>query len=115
MKAVFKTDKGKVRQHNEDNGGVFLNPSGQRLAIVADGMDGHRAGDVASAMTIQNLKDKWEEAAEVIETAEQAEKWLKANIDHVNTDLFEHSKAHSECEGMGTTIVAVIITELFSS
>lgn len=114
MKAVFKTDRGKVRQHNEDNGGVFLNQSGQRLAIVADGMGGHRAGDVASGMTIQKLKEKWKET-EKIETAEQAENWLKANIDYVNTDLFEHSKAHSECEGMGTTIVAVIITELFST
>lgn len=114
MKAVFKTDKGKVRQHNEDNGGVFLNQAGQRLAIVADGMGGHRAGDIASEMTIQKLKGKWE-ATEKIKTAEQAENWLKANIDHVNKELFEHSKAHSECEGMGTTIVAVIVTELFST
>ncbi|MCQ6274046.1 Stp1/IreP family PP2C-type Ser/Thr phosphatase [Bacillus sp. V3B] len=114
MKAAFKTDKGKIRQHNEDNGGIFLNQSGQRLAIVADGMGGHRAGDVASEMTIQKLKKKWEET-EVIEVAEQAEDWLKVNIEHVNSTLFEHSKAYSECEGMGTTIVAVIITELFST
>ena len=52
MRAIFKTDRGKVRQHNEDNGGIFINSEGVRLAIVADGMGGHRAGDVASAMTI---------------------------------------------------------------
>lgn len=36
MKAVFMTDKGRVRSRNEDNGGVFLNHGGNRLAIVAD-------------------------------------------------------------------------------
>ena len=37
MRAIFKTDRGKVRQHNEDNGGIFKNSEGVRLAIVADG------------------------------------------------------------------------------
>ncbi|MER2259764.1 MAG: protein phosphatase, partial [Priestia megaterium] len=45
MATVFMTDRGRVRQHNEDNGGVFLNQHNQLLAIVADGMGGHRAGD----------------------------------------------------------------------
>ena len=64
MKAVFRTDKGKIRQHNEDNGGLFLNQANQSLAIVADGMGGHRAGDVASEMTLTKLKELWEETKE---------------------------------------------------
>ena len=52
MKAVFLSDKGKVRQHNEDSAGVFHNLDGNVLAVVADGMGGHRAGDVASSMAI---------------------------------------------------------------
>ena len=40
MKAVFMTHQGKVRQHNEDSGGVMLNLDGHRLAIVADGIPG---------------------------------------------------------------------------
>jgi protein phosphatase len=114
MRAVFMTDKGKVRQHNEDNGGVFLNQAGQKLVVVADGMGGHRAGDVASEMTTTILKEKWDEN-EIIETAEQAEKWLEENILEVNTILLEHSKKHAECEGMGTTIVAAVLTELFTT
>ena len=114
MKAVFMTDRGKVRQHNEDNGGVFLNMSGQKIAIVADGMGGHRAGDVASHLTIMKLKEKWEET-NGIESAEQAENWFRENIKLVNLDVFQHAQNHLECEGMGTTIVAVILTELFST
>lgn len=114
MKAVFKTDRGKIRQHNEDNGGVFLNENGQRLAIVADGMGGHRAGDVASEMALQHLQKQWESSLK-LQTADEAEEWLKKNVEKTNHLLFEHSKAVSECEGMGTTIVAAICTDRFVS
>ncbi|WP_428908701.1 Stp1/IreP family PP2C-type Ser/Thr phosphatase [Niallia sp. Krafla_26] len=114
MKAIFMTDKGKVRQHNEDNGGVFLNLAHQRIAIVADGMGGHRAGDVASHLTIQKLKEKWEET-ERIKTAEEAENWFQEQIKLVNLTVYQHAQNNQECEGMGTTIVAGIITESFST
>ena len=68
MRTIFKTDRGKVRQHNEDNGGIFINSEGVHFAIVADGMGGHRAGDVASTMTIDLLKKSWKQSSQ-IETA----------------------------------------------
>ncbi|WP_413301373.1 Stp1/IreP family PP2C-type Ser/Thr phosphatase [Bacillus sp. 1P10SD] len=114
MKAVFVTDRGKVRLHNEDAGGVFVNLDGDRLAIVADGMGGHRAGDVASEMTITQLKSEWE-ASKGISTAEEAEQWLKAKITIVNQILFDHATNHPECDGMGTTIVAAIATDRFAT
>jgi PPM family protein phosphatase len=112
MNAVFMTDKGKVRLHNEDNGGIFTNLEGQRLAIVADGMGGHRAGDVASEMTINYLKEKWEKSDKV-GTAEEAGSWLRTAIMEVNARLFQHSQKNIDCEGMGTTVVAAICTALF--
>ncbi|MFD2443474.1 Stp1/IreP family PP2C-type Ser/Thr phosphatase [Bacillus sp. CGMCC 1.16607] len=112
MKAVFKTDPGRVRLHNEDHGGIFVNGENNRLAIVADGMGGHRAGDVASNMTINFLQKAWEES-ENIQTADQAEEWLKLKINEVNSELFQHAISHSECEGMGTTIIAAICTNHF--
>jgi PPM family protein phosphatase len=114
MKAVYMTDQGKVRSHNEDSGGIFNNLDGNRLAIIADGMGGHRAGDVASGMTINVLKTQWENTSGV-HTAEKAEGWFKDNIQKVNKALFEHAKNNSECEGMGTTIVAAICTENFTT
>src|SRR3954447_19846918 len=82
LKAVFMTDQGKVRQHNEDAGGIFVNKDGHRLAIVADGMGGHRAGDVASGMTITQLKNYWEESSGIA-TAGEAEDWLRNQITQV--------------------------------
>ncbi|MBN8199536.1 MULTISPECIES: Stp1/IreP family PP2C-type Ser/Thr phosphatase [Bacillaceae] len=114
MKAVFMTDQGKVRQHNEDNGGIYVNSKGQRLAIVADGMGGHRAGDVASEMTLTSLKGFWDETDD-FQTAEEAEGWLLKHIAEVNTILYEHSKENEQCEGMGTTVVAAICTDRFAT
>jgi PPM family protein phosphatase len=114
VKAVFRTDKGRIRSNNEDNGGTFVNKDGHYLAIVADGMGGHLAGEVASGMTISLLKDLWENTAG-IKTADDAEKWLKDSIFQVNKSLFEHSLSNKECEGMGTTIEALIATEDFTT
>lgn len=114
VKAVFMTDKGKVRQNNEDYGGFFTNKQGQYLAIVADGMGGHLAGDVASKMAVDLLHELWENCTG-IENAEHAEKWLQSNITHVNKVLYDHAQSHKECEGMGTTIEAVIVTNRFAT
>lgn len=114
VNAIFMTDKGRVRQNNEDNGGIFVNKDGQRLAIVADGMGGHRAGDVASEMTVATLQAMWEQT-ERIETADEAENWLRTHIKSVNSILFEHARTNEECDGMGTTIEAVIATGLFTT
>lgn len=108
------TDKGKVRQHNEDSGAIIRNKSGQRLAIVADGMGGHRAGDVASSLTVEKLTELWT-MVEEIKTADEAENWLKTNILKVNRYVFDYASNHPECEGMGTTIIGVISTENFST
>ncbi|UYM82030.1 Stp1/IreP family PP2C-type Ser/Thr phosphatase [Heyndrickxia coagulans] len=114
MESVYKTDKGRVSQHNEDNGGVFENAGGDLLAIVADGMGGHRAGDIASGMTVQCFKEAFEKFGPVAD-AESAEAWLSETIREVNARLFDHAAHHPECEGMGTTLVAAVCTERFIS
>ncbi|WML43657.1 Stp1/IreP family PP2C-type Ser/Thr phosphatase [Neobacillus sp. PS3-40] len=114
MKAGYMTDQGKIRLHNEDSGGIFKNLDGNLLTIVADGMGGHRAGDVASGMTIDELKKQWESTTG-ISIAEHAENWLQEHILKVNKILFEHAKNNTDCDGMGTTIVAAISTESFAT
>lgn len=114
VKAVFKTDRGKVRAHNEDRVGVFKNHSGNYIAIVADGMGGHNAGDVASEMTLTKLQEAWEQTEE-FSTPELAEAWLTEQITKINTLIFEHAQENKACEGMGTTIVAAICTTTFTT
>ena len=52
MKSFFLTDTGKVRDHNEDSVIILKNSNNEYLLAVADGMGGHKAGEVASNMAI---------------------------------------------------------------
>src|SRR5690625_7981971 len=75
MKANFLTDQGQVRKHNEDAGGICYNSTGQVLAIIADGMGGNQAGDVASQMAVSIMQTAWEKTDEFT-APEQAEEWM---------------------------------------
>ncbi|QDP40132.1 Stp1/IreP family PP2C-type Ser/Thr phosphatase [Radiobacillus deserti] len=112
MNGIFSTDKGQVRNHNEDSGGLFYNKSNQLLAVIADGMGGHKAGDVASQMATQGLRDKWEQHA-AIPSPDEAETWLRTSITDINEKVYLYSQENEECKGMGTTIVAAICTDEF--
>nr|MDH3154639.1 Stp1/IreP family PP2C-type Ser/Thr phosphatase [Bacillus licheniformis] len=110
MKTALKTDRGKIRQHNEDDAGIFTEKNGLVLAVVCDGMGGHLAGDVASRIAVSALRDIWEETEEVPASPAESEAWLKEQISAVNQKLFDHSRAHEECQGMGTTVVCALYT-----
>nr|WP_289037305.1 Stp1/IreP family PP2C-type Ser/Thr phosphatase [uncultured Allobacillus sp.] len=108
MTAYFKSDRGKVRSINEDAGGIFKHPSGQLLTVIADGMGGHNAGDVASQMAVSQLHKKWEETSK-FSTIEVASMWLEQTILEANQKIHNYSKENVNCEGMGTTLTAAII------
>lgn len=114
MKTIFMTDRGKKRQHNEDSVGIFTNKSGDILVVVADGMGGHRAGDVASMMTVDHLKAFWEDTT-TVSSPDDAEKWMIEHIKKINTLIFEHGSKHADCQGMGTTVEASICTNHFTT
>jgi serine/threonine protein phosphatase PrpC len=109
METVFKTDSGKIRSHNEDSGAVFHNDKGQILAVVADGMGGHRAGDVASSLTLKYFQERWETAEDDF-TEESAAEWIRQTVEGVNQQLLSYTEDHPECRGMGTTVVLVLCT-----
>lgn len=114
MNAIFKTDRGRVRRHNEDDGGVFFNSNDDYLVIVADGMGGHKAGDVASKMAVASLSDFWSSYHKV-NTPDEAEKWFKAHVPIVNREILYHANNNEQCKGMGTTLVAAICTDRFAT
>ena len=113
MEAVFITDRGKVRSRNEDNGGIFRSEEGI-LLLVADGMGGHLAGDVASRMALSSFEQSWAEEKD-FSTPVLAESWLKEQIEKANRLLLSHASQHPECKGMGTTIVVALCTERFTT
>lgn len=112
MQGHFLTDRGQVRSHNEDSGGIFPNDYGQYLAIIADGMGGHQAGDVASKMATSIIEKKWR-SMERLNSPEEAEEWLENALLDMNTSIYQHSLEKEECQGMGTTIVIAICVDEF--
>ena len=85
------------------------------LAVVADGMGGHLAGDVASKMTTDLLQTLWEQDASNLNTPEKAEAWFETNVKHVNQKVFQYANENPECQGMGTTLVAAICSNEFAT
>ncbi|MGG1242868.1 protein-serine/threonine phosphatase PrpC [Bacillus cabrialesii] len=110
MLTALKTDTGKIRQHNEDDAGIFKGKDEFLLAVVADGMGGHLAGDVASKMAVKAMGEKWNEAETIPAAPAACEEWLIEQILAVNSKIYDHAQAHEECQGMGTTIVCALFT-----
>ena len=107
---VIESDTGKIREVNEDSVAVLKRPNGLLLAIVADGMGGHKAGDVASKMTVDQLSSYFlEDGEEAFSTLGNKKKWLSERIQMINRSVFDHSMENPECKGMGTTLIAALI------
>ncbi|GGH74775.1 protein phosphatase [Pullulanibacillus pueri] len=104
MKTIFKTDCGKLRDHNEDNGGIFTR-EGRTLALVVDGMGGHNAGDVASALALKVVATEWDSHPELQES-HQVITWLENTVALANKKIYEKAQSEEACKGMGTTLVA---------
>ncbi|MBU5594606.1 Stp1/IreP family PP2C-type Ser/Thr phosphatase [Amphibacillus sp. MSJ-3] len=110
MKQYFLTDQGKVREQNEDAGGLFKNKARQTLSVIADGMGGHKAGDIASKIVRNFFLDQWREN-EKITTIEQAEEWLVNRMHLANQKVYQYAEKNADCKGMGTTVIATIFLD----
>lgn len=103
MEFVVKTDVGMKRSVNEDRVDVFVRPDGRTLAVVADGMGGHNAGDVASEIAISEFKRYF---AAYNPSVVKAKDWLTYTFQSINQSILKHSSLNVGCEGMGTTLIA---------
>ncbi len=112
MKSFYLTDTGRVRSHNEDSVTIVKNASGEHLMIVADGMGGHRAGEVASSMVVTQIGTRFSNLS-TIGSKMDAVKWLKENVDEVNASILKYGEEHTESMGLGTTVVMALLTKDF--
>ena len=110
METFYLTDTGLVRDHNEDSVIIIRNDEGATLMAVADGMGGHRAGEVASSIAISNLSRRFTETFFKLNKTEAA-CWIKDVAKEINTLIFKHTEDNPESKGMGTTLVLAVITD----
>jgi len=114
LEIVAKTDVGQIRDHNED----YINASDvMGYALLADGMGGLNAGEVASSMSVHLLMDEMIayrqdpalKEAELMDDESDLSppaKFVKAAINQANSAVFHVSQTQPQCRGMGTTILA---------
>ena len=76
MQTFYMTDAGKVRTHNEDNVVIINNKNNEFILAVADGMGGHKAGEIASNIAIEHITSVFEKL-ETIGKKEDAIDWLR--------------------------------------
>lgn len=102
-----KTDKGSVRNNNEDYVLSFRS-SKYTLLIVADGMGGHNAGEIASKLAATTIRDF---VFEKYNTYEDKEELIRDAILRSNSVIFLEQNEDEELKGMGTTTTCCIMNE----
>lgn len=110
MKTCYMTDPGRVRSHNEDSVTILKNASEEYLLIVADGMGGHRKGEVASSIAVSRLGKRFNETPS-IGTKLDAVNWLNDNINEINKEILEYGENNIDSKGLGTTVVVALLTK----
>ena len=99
MKVYAISDTGKVRPINEDS--YYLPEDGECFCAVADGMGGHNAGEVASAMAVETFAKVMRVAGKAAGTA------LHTAVNRANEAVFEEASRDASKSGMGTTFTAL--------
>lgn len=110
METFYLTDTGMVREHNEDSVIITKNNEGHYLMAVADGMGGHKAGEVASSIAISYLGKHFNETFFKMNKVD-ATMWMRTSAEEINSLIFRYTEEHPESKGMGTTLVMAIITD----
>ncbi len=113
--AAGLSDVGLQREHNEDS---FIVLNEYDLYVVADGMGGHRAGDVASRIATETISEFFKSTANDDVTwpfhfdtnLSEEENRLLTGIRVANRQIFERSTRSREYQGMGTTVVGAMFS-----
>src|SRR5881398_807424 len=116
LKAVGLSHVGRQRQHNEDS---FLVADQAQLYLVADGMGGHAAGEIASRIAVDSISEfilhtkeddgTWPHAYD--ENFRRTTNRLMAAVRMANTRVLEAMRKDARLRGMGTTVVACLADE----
>lgn len=100
MKAIGKSDVGITRKNNED---FYVLSDENRLFVVADGMGGHNAGEIASKLACESIVRIIDEKLKQGQFSWDED--VEAVISTVNASILDYVKENPNCRGMGTTLV----------
>ena len=105
-----KTDPGRVRSHNEDNYCIMAE---EFVFVVADGMGGHNAGEVASQVAIETLQKYCSRNAirKIRGKKEEIKHFLIKGFHHTNEVVMEMAHENTSRNGMGCTLVSCMIDD----
>jgi serine/threonine protein phosphatase PrpC len=102
------TDTGRARRNNEDS--VALDEAG-RIAVLADGMGGYNAGEVASSMASERVRSELAQRLKPLGATPgdaDIKTALLDAVDSANREVFDAAMSHAEYAGMGTTLVVAV-------
>ena len=107
VKASGETDKGLVRETNQDS--FWVDPE-KMIFIVADGMGGHAGGEIASSLCVSEIVNHLDHseitpAGDSLTSVQKAQilKTLSSCVNHASAKIYEHSLEEPSLRGMGTT------------
>jgi serine/threonine protein phosphatase PrpC len=111
FRCVGLSDAGRVREHNEDTIGTDADIG---LVALADGMGGYKAGEVASGIAVRTLMSLLKDAVEREDLTRRDDQsglsrpgiLLRDAIHRANKIIYQTARSQTNCEGMGTTVVA---------
>jgi len=107
----IRTDPGLARENNEDS--VTIDES-TRLAILADGMGGYNAGEIASGMATTFIKSelgRWLSQAGRQANAREVRRAMEICVDNANRSIFNAANSNPQYSGMGTTLVVGVFQD----
>ena len=109
MKIWGITDIGLIRKDNQDSYGIVeQTASGHTLCVVCDGMGGAAAGEMASRIAVETFLREIQQILREDATAEQIQEMASYAISLANKEIREYAAQHTDCLGMGTTLVSAI-------
>ena len=110
IKAYAKSDKGKVREMNQDYYYISNSLDQVQLYVLADGMGGYNGGEIASSLAVQTAKNYIENNFKDIEKdRDSIIQLLGSSIEYANMVVYEKAKENKELQGMGTTLEICLI------
>jgi protein phosphatase len=104
-------DAGRARSNNEDS---VVVDEGCALAVLADGMGGYNAGEVASSMAtsfVATELGRWLRESGGLATDPEVRRAMDICVDNANRAIFNAANSNPQCAGMGTTLVVAVFRE----